>query len=271
MTGLHDVSPQQSPHLLQTHRLVESLTSSPVPALLKWSFHPKNVCGHFHLSEYRLNSGLDYLCPMSWTASSGVLPPYFSKELVAELEAHALWREAPRGGVLLREGEFVAAAPIVLKGRLKVGRNDGEREFLLYYIQPGESCIMSFTSVLQSTSSRVAAVAEEDTEVLLMPAQYLRTWYSRFPELQRYFLDLYQQRYAGLITAIDLLAFQHLDGRVLAYLEQKVQTLGTRTVAVTHLQIAQDLGAAREAISRVLKKLESEGRLRLGRGVIMLV
>ncbi len=205
---------------------------------------------------------------MALVSFQNVLPPYFSEALIAELEAKAILRSLPEDTVLLREGEFVAVAPILLSGLLKVGRQDAEKELLLYYIQPGESCIMSFTSVMQDAPSRVVAVTESESEVLLLPANELRSWYVRFPELQRYFLDLYSQRYEGLIATIDQLAFHRLDARLYHYLAQKAVATGSHTLRLTHQHIAQELGSTREVITRVLKKLESEGKIRVGRNEI---
>ena len=75
--------------------------------------------------------------------------------------------------VLLRNGSFVSAVPIVLQGLVKVLRYEADRELLLYYIRPGESCIMSFTAALQTQPSQVLATTDADTHLLLLPADKL--------------------------------------------------------------------------------------------------
>lgn len=173
--------------------------------------------------------------------------------------------------VLLRNGSFVSAVPMVLHGLVKVLRYEADRELLLYYIRPGESCIMSFSAALQAQPSQVLATTETDTELLLLPAEKLPDWHRQYPRLQQYFIDLYSQRYQGLIATIDQLAFQKLDERLLHYLRQKGELSGQRRLNLTHQQIASDLGTTREVISRVLKKLEREGHLKLGRHEILLL
>ena len=196
------------------------------------------------------------------------LLPFHDVELHALLSAQGIRKQVPEGTVLLQEGAYVQAVPIVLEGLLKVERYDTERELLLYYIRPGESCIMSFQAALRAQPSRVVATAEVDTELLLLPATVVGDWHRRFPVLQQYYLDLFTLRYEGLITTIDQLAFRKLDDRLLHYLEEKAQALGQQVLGLTHQQIAGELGTSREVVSRILKKLEKEGRLVLGRNEI---
>lgn len=196
------------------------------------------------------------------------LRPYLESALIDILTQEAKVVQVPKGAILLREGGSVSSVPIVLSGLLKVDRAEDDRELLLYYIQPGQSCIMSFTAVLNQGPSKVIAVAEEDSEVLLLPAEKLAQWHRDFPRLQRYFLRLYQQYYEGLLMTIDELAFHKMDSRMLSYLHKKAEAKGTTLLHMTHLQIAHEVGSSREVVSRVLKKLESEGKVALGRNEI---
>lgn len=196
------------------------------------------------------------------------LPLQFEEDLLLVLEQEASVVTVPKGSVLLCKGGSVAAVPIVLKGLIKVDRVEEDRELLLYYIRPGQSCIMSFTAILHQTNSSVLAIAEEECEVLLIPAEKLEYWHRKFPSLQRYYLELYQQYYEGLLTTIDELAFHKMDSRILNYLHKKVEARGTALLKMTHQQIAHEVGSTREVVSRVLKKLETEGEVNLGRNEI---
>jgi len=194
--------------------------------------------------------------------------PFHDAELKGLLSTQGIRKRVPEGTILLQEGAFVQAVPIVLEGLLKVERYDTERELLLYYIRPGESCIMSFQAALREQPSRVVATAEVDTELLLLPAAVVGDWHRRFPVLQQYYLDLFTLRYEGLISTIDQLAFRKLDDRLLHYLKEKAQALGQQVLSLTHQQIASELGTSREVVSRILKKLERDGQLALGRNEI---
>ncbi|GAB4410862.1 MAG: Crp/Fnr family transcriptional regulator [Bacteroidia bacterium] len=197
--------------------------------------------------------------------------PYLEPDLRTLVETQGRVVTVPAGAVMLDEGAYVHSVPVVLEGLLKVERRDTERELLLYYIQPGESCIMSFQAVMQHSPSSVIAGAEQDTVVLLLAEGAFQQWFRRFPSLQGYFMSLFGRRYEGLIQTIDQLAFRRLDDRLLAYLQEKTRNLRTHELSLTHQQIASELGSTREVISRLLKKLEKEGRVQLGRNHIVVV
>ena len=76
------------------------------------------------------------------------------------------------GDVILNENAYINAIPIVTQGSIRVMRSDDDgREILLYYIKAGESCIMSFLGGIHHDTSKVKAIAEEDTEILFIPIE----------------------------------------------------------------------------------------------------
>ena len=194
--------------------------------------------------------------------------PYIEKEFLEEIENHGLYKTIPPNTVLLKEGASVHVVPLVLNGLIKASSTSEEKDLLLYYIRPGETCIMSFSACRSDSSSKILAVTEEETELLLIPAEKLDLWLRKFPSLNRFFFDLYNQRYLDLLHTIDQLVFHKLEERLLDYLQKKAFALGRESLQSTHQEIANDLGTAREVISRALKKLESAGMIALSRNGI---
>lgn len=195
------------------------------------------------------------------------------KALPAELQEHLLREgrlaELPAGAVLLQVGQYVRAVPVVLSGRVKVYLTMEDRRLLLYYIRPEESCVMSFSAVLEGKPSQIVAEAEEDTAVLLISSDDIPQLLRAYPVLNLLFFRQYQQRYAGLLDNIGQVLFHRLDERLLSYLQERCRLTGQRIVEVTHRELAEDLGTVREVITRTLKKLEAEGLVRsLGDGAI---
>jgi CRP/FNR family transcriptional regulator, anaerobic regulatory protein len=197
--------------------------------------------------------------------------PYAETELVHEIEAHGLFRHLPPNTQLLREGSQVSSLPLVLSGRIKVFSPGKEKELLLYYIEPGETCIMSFAACMHAHPSKVVAVTEDETQLILIPADRLTRWINSYPSLNRFLLDLYNQRYLDLLQTLDQLIFWKMEDRVMAYLQKKSEGADEARVLTTHQQIAHEMGSAREVISRILKKLENEGKIQLGRNEIRLL
>ncbi len=169
----------------------------------------------------------------------------------------------PKGTELLRAHQYVQVLPIVLEGLIKVYSRFDERELLLYYIQPQQSCVMSFSSGLKNLPSKIHAVTEEESTVLLVPIDVLPDWIRNFPQFNTLFFEQYDLRYAEMLDTIEHILINKLDDRLLAYLKQKSELLNKSSLTLTHTQIANELGTVREVISRMIKKLESEGKIQI--------
>ena len=181
--------------------------------------------------------------------------------LVEELTSHGTIMDIPKGTEILREGQYIKVIPLVLTGAIKVFTRFKEKELLLYYILPQESCIMSFSANLGNTPSKVFALAEMDTTALLLPADKIAGWIRKYPNFNNLFYQMYNERYADMLDTINHLLFNKLDQRVLDHLTHKKEISGNTLIKITHKQIATELGTAREVISRILKKLEKENKL----------
>ncbi len=196
---------------------------------------------------------------------------FFSKELIEELETHGTYMDLHEGTEVLREGQYIKMLPIVLSGAIKVFTRSEDKELLLYNIEPGESCVMSFMAGLKNSASRVFAVTEENSTVLLLPANKLQYWVNQYPCFNQLFYALYDQRYSSLLDTINHLLYNKLDTRIYSYLLEKGKQKQTRFVEIRHRQIASELGTAREVVSRLIKKLEQEGKIRqLSHGIEIL-
>lgn len=166
------------------------------------------------------------------------------------------------GTEILHEGQSVKMIPLVLEGLIKVFTRNEDRELLLYYIEPRESCVMSFLAGIKNKPSKIFAVTEKPTKVILLPSHKVEAWTHQYPALNTLFYDLYNSRYSELIDTLNQLIFQKLDGRLYEYLKEKSRVQSTKLLDLRHREIAQELGTSREVITRVLKKLEKEGKIR---------
>ena len=121
---------------------------------------------------------------------------------------------------------------------------------------------MSFSASLKNEPSRVYAVTEEDTAAILLPVDKIEGWIRQFPDFNSIFFQQYNLRYSELLDTISHLLFNKMDQRLYDYLKKKHQMTGKNPIKISHRQIANDLGTAREVISRVMKKLEGEGKVK---------
>lgn len=188
--------------------------------------------------------------------------PAFGQELLMDIALHSSIRDVPAGMEILKEGQYVRMIPIVLEGLVKVLTRTEEKELLLYYIGSSQSCIMSFSAGLTQSPSRIIAVTEEPSVLLLLPAGELIRWVKQYPAINELFYHQYNLRYTEMLDTINSLLFGRMDQRLYTYLLEKSKLKGERVLDLRHKQIAAELGTAREVVTRVLKKLEQEGRIR---------
>jgi CRP/FNR family transcriptional regulator len=187
---------------------------------------------------------------------------YLGKDLLTELLAVSETKIFPVNTELVREGQYVKYIPIVLNGLVKVFTQFEDKELLLYYIQPDQSCIMSFSSCINNDKSKIFAITEEESTVLLIPSSKIANWVIEFPQINMLFYQQYDLRYSELVDAIHHLLYYKLDKRLLDYLTEKIKVTGKNPIKISHKEIANDLGTAREVVSRLVKKLEKQNVLK---------
>jgi len=176
------------------------------------------------------------------------------------------------GATIVNEEAYIRSIPIVLSGSIKVMQTDSEgHELLLYFIQPGESCIMSFLGGIHHEKSKIKAIAEEPTEILFIPVDKVQQFIKNHPQWLDYIFRLYHKRFEELLQVVNAVAFTKIDERLLQLLEKKKEVLQSNTINITHEQLANELGTARAVVSRLLKQLEQSGRLKLFRNKISLL
>lgn len=209
---------------------------------------------------------------------SAVLDTYFPKlammpELKKELISISSVHKFDTGTIILKQGAYVKVIPLMISGLAKVFKEEPEKgnEVLLYYIKPGESCIMSMTTLLHNTTSKVKAIVEETAEVVLIPADKAISIAKKYPRWNEFIYDLFNLKFEELLNVIEILTFSNKDTRLLEYLKKEARLKNTNTIVATHQRIADDLGSSREVISRLLKKMETDGIVKLAQGSVTLL
>ena len=197
--------------------------------------------------------------------------PGFSNDFYEDLLKYSTIKSFQPDQVVLKEGSYVNVMPIVLSGLLKVTKKEEDKEILLYYINKGQSCVMSFSACITNSQSKIFATTEEESELLLIPSDKLVMLIGKYPSFANYFFSLYQERYEDLINSIDYLVFKKLDERLIRYLKDKSEKTGAPILRITHQEIANDMGTLREVVSRTLKKLEKDGLISLTRSEIKIL
>lgn len=198
--------------------------------------------------------------------------PQFEPGLIEMLDKNSTERVFHPGEVIVRSGQYIKSTVLVISGRIKIYReNDEGGEFLIYYLGPGEACAVSLICAIQSQTSEITAKAIEETEVVMLPVHLMDDLMTKFKSWSHFVIQTYRNRFDEMLTVIDNIAFRNMDERLEFYLKRARTDAGQISLSLTHQQIADDLNSSREVISRLLKKMEQLGRIKLHRNSIEII
>lgn len=189
-------------------------------------------------------------------------------ELQEEILQHCQLLIFEKGDVIVREGEFVKIVPIVVSGALRVFHTKEEREILLYYVEPGETCMMSLSACFFNNKSPSQAVATAHSEVLTVATRFITQWQKEYNSWNHFVIRTFRNRYDELLNTFESVAFDHIDKRVLEYLRHRASRQNKKEVKISHQELANELGTTRVVISRILKQFETGKIVELHRGFI---
>lgn len=193
----------------------------------------------------------------------------FEEKLIDEIAAVSLLRDFKQDDVLIDFGDYIKKMPLLISGAIKILREDfDEGELLLYFIEKGDTCAMTMACCMGETKSEIKAVAETNGTVIMIPIYKMEEWLGKYKSWRAYVFNSYNNRLKEMLTAIDNLAFMNMDERLLKYLHEKVKINQSKEIHNTHQEIAYDLHTSRVVISRLLKALENEGKIKLHRAFI---
>jgi CRP/FNR family transcriptional regulator, anaerobic regulatory protein len=203
--------------------------------------------------------------------TSSIVFAGFEQRLKEEIEKNGVLRKFEPGEELMKPGTYVRSIPIVITGSLKILRQDEKgNEAFLYFLTNGDTCALSLTCCTANKPSAVRAVVEEPTELVMIPVEKMDIWMNYFPSWKNFVFQTYQKRFDDLMDAVDSLAFKKLDERLWRLLKKKAGLQEKRYVYSTHQELADELSTSREVITRLLKKLESMGKIKTHRNRIEL-
>jgi CRP/FNR family transcriptional regulator len=196
----------------------------------------------------------------------------FEDSLIDEIAQVSLVREFEPGDILIDFGDYIKKMPLLINGAIKILREDfDEGELLLYFIEKGDTCAMTMACCLGETQSEIRAVAETKGTVIMIPVTKMEEWIGKYKSWRNFVFNSYNNRLKEMLTAIDNLAFMNMEERLMNYLYDKSKVVNSLFVSNTHQEIAYDLHTSRVVVSRLLKALENEGKIRLHRASIELI
>ncbi|MFY9242514.1 MAG: Crp/Fnr family transcriptional regulator [Polaribacter sp.] len=191
------------------------------------------------------------------------------EDLIKEISKIGVQKSFTADSIIIQKGDYIKSMPLLLSGAIKILREDenGE-ELVLYYLEKGDTCAMTLSCCMGQTKSKIRAVAETDVSLIMLPKEKMTEWLSAYKSWQSFILQSYHNRVEELLEAIDTIAFLRMDERLFKYLKDKAMVNQNDELTTTHKEIAEDLHTSRVVVSRLLKKLENDGKIQLYRNSI---
>ncbi|WP_299249627.1 Crp/Fnr family transcriptional regulator [uncultured Aquimarina sp.] len=196
----------------------------------------------------------------------------FENELLEEINNVAMFKEVSEGIELIKPGSYIKSMPLIISGAIKILREDHDGdELLLYFLERGDTCAMTLSCCIGHHKSEIKAIAETDAKLIMIPVGKMEEWTAKYKSWRNFVFESYHKRLMEAIETIDSIAFLKMDERLLKYLKDKTKVNNENVVNNTHQEIAYDLHTSRVVISRLLKKLEVEGKIKLNRNSIEII
>ena len=193
----------------------------------------------------------------------------FEEDLIKEMSESGHFQALKRGEKLMDIGAYIKHMPLLFKGSIKIVREDNDgNELLLYFLEKGDTCAFSLTCCMGNKKSEIKAIIVEDAEMILIPVQKMEEWICKYATWKNFVFESYNMRLEEMLETIDTLAFMKMDERLYKFLKDKVKLIGSTDITNTHQEIAYNLNTSRVVISRLLKQLENNKKIKLHRNRI---
>lgn len=193
----------------------------------------------------------------------------FEPELIEDINRVGTFIEVPEGKDLLKPRQYIRSMPLLLSGSIKILRPDADgEELLLYHLERGDTCAMTMTCCMGDTKSEIHAIAETPAKLLMIPINKMEEWASKYKSWRNFVFSSYHSRMMELLESVDNIAFNNMDERLEKYLQNKTEILNSKHIYTTHKEIANDLHTSRVVVSRLLKRMENDKKIKLHRSFI---
>ena len=186
----------------------------------------------------------------------------FEEELINEILKVGHFDKIKSGELLIDIGDNMTHIPLLLNGAVKIIRKEtsGE-EFVLYYLERGDTCAISFVNCINKKKSIFKGIVENDMEAIFIPVEFIDEWLAKYKSWRYFIIDSYHFRMIEMVESIDSLAFLKMNKRILKYLTDKAKINNNVDLEITHQEIANDLNTSRVVITRLIKQLHDKGKI----------
>lgn len=209
---------------------------------------------------------------MSIAEKTKFLYSNFEQDLIKSIEKVGHIRKFKADEMIMKTGQKIRHAILILEGGIRVFREDDEgNEIFMYNLHPGQACAISMTCAIRNLDSEIMAKTFSDTTVITIPIELMNDWPLKYPSWYQFVLETYRTRFEELLVMVDQIAFKNLDQRLMWYLHEQSKSFKTNKLKISYTAIAQEMNSSREVISRLMKKLQETGQIKVEKNEIEII
>lgn len=180
-------------------------------------------------------------------------------------------RSVPKGTVLHNGSIDCLGLLLILSGQLRAYIiSDEGREITLYRLFERDVCIFSASCIMRNIQFEVIIEAEKDSEIIVLPPHIYKKLMEESAAVANFSNQVMGSRFTEVMWLIEQIMWKSFDKRLAAFLVEESILDNTDALKITHEKIANHLGTAREVVTRMLRYFQSEGLVKLSRGIIEL-
>jgi len=159
----------------------------------------------------------------------------FEDKLIEEIVREGQFRKVEKDVCMIDKGDSITHMPLILNGAIKIVDEDNDgHEFLMYYLEMGDSCAMTMTCCLGGKKSEIRAITESESLICMIPIQRMEDWLIKYKSWRAFVFDSYDTRMKEMLETIDSLAFLNMEQRLYKYLKDRVMVLQSPSLEITH-------------------------------------
>ena len=146
--------------------------------------------------------------------------------------------------------------------------SESGREITLYRLLEQDMCLFSASCIIRSLQFDVLVKAEKDTKFWLISTETYKNLMDKSVTISNYTNEILASRTSDIIWLMEQVMWQSFDKRLAGFLLEEAVLEDSDVLSITHEEIANHMGTAREVVTRMLKYFQSEGFVSLSRGFI---
>ena len=169
----------------------------------------------------------------------------------------------PKNSSIVEQDRYIKWLALVISGKVRVWQENEDRQILLYYVKPVQTCVLSLSATFRDCKSIVNAKTEEESTIIKIPVRFVSEWSFKYKSWNKFTTDSFIFSYEDLLHSYKKLAFNKIDKRLLDYLQSFSKKNNSANINLSHSQLAKEIGTTREVVSKILKQFELKGIVNL--------